>query len=127
MYVTNSFRTIVMSFAVALATPFVASAGEVVAAFSRFVVSPGQEAEFEARLLRTAEFLRKAAPDMTFHAHRSKKDPQVFVVYESWPSLAANEHYRTVVRPARVKEFGPMPTGMLVKPPEAEFFSRLTD
>ncbi len=128
MNVTKSIWALVVIAATTLAAPYAESAqGEVVVAISRFEVAPDQAAEFEARLLRGAEFYRKAEPDMTFHAHRSKKDAHVFVVYESWPSVAAYEHHRTVVRPARLKETGPTPPGMLVKPPQSELFTRLTD
>lgn len=128
MNVTKSIWALVVIAATTLAAPYAESApGEVVVAISRFVVAPGQEVEFEARSLRGVEFYRKAEPDMTIHAHRSKKDAQVFVIYESWPSVAAYERHRTVVKPARLKELGPTPPGMLVKPPESDLFTRVTN
>jgi quinol monooxygenase YgiN len=127
MNAMKSFRALVVFLSVTVAAPLAASAGEVVVAINRFLVTPGQEAEFEARVLRSVAFYRKAEPELTIHLHRSKKDPQVFVLYESWSSLAAYEHHRKVVSPARLKEFGPTPAGMLAKPPEAELFSRVTD
>jgi quinol monooxygenase YgiN len=127
MNAIKSLRTILASSAVALVAAFPASAGEVLVAINRFVVTPGQEAAFEARVLRAMEFYRRGEPELTTHLHRSKKDPQVFVLIESWSNRAAFEHHRAVVSPARLKEFGPTPTGMLMKPADSELFSRLTD
>ena len=51
--------------------------------------SAGREAELEAIILKSVEFVRKAEPDITYRAYRSKKDPSVFVYYEMYSRLDA--------------------------------------
>ena len=98
-----------------------------ITATARFVATPGREAELEARLLKNVEFVRKAEPGHIYQLLRSKKDPSAFFLYQVYPSLAALEHHNKVITPASQKENGPLPEGILARPPEFERFQALTE
>ena len=103
------------------------AAKESVTVIARFVATPGREAELEARLLKTVEFVRKAEPAYTYRLHRSSKDPSVFLFYEIYPSQAAVDQHSNVTLPASRREFGPLAEGLLARPPEIERFTALTE
>jgi quinol monooxygenase YgiN len=92
---------------------------------SRLYAAPGREAELETRVLKSVEFVRKAEPTTVIRAYRSKKEPSVFVFYEVFSSQAAYEEHLNVTNPARVKEMGPTPDGLFLRPPEIEAFTTL--
>ena len=106
---------------VSLAQP----ADESVMLISRLYAAAGREAELEARVLRSVEFVRKAEPTTIIRAYRSKKEPSVFVFYEVFSSQAAYDEHQNVTNPARVKEMGPAPDGIFSRPPEIEMFAPL--
>ena len=103
------------------------AAKESVTVIARFVATPGREAELEARLLKTVEFVRKAEPAYTYRLHRSSKDPSVFLFYEIYSSQAAVDQHSNVTLPASRREFGPLAEGLLARPPEIERFTALTE
>jgi quinol monooxygenase YgiN len=102
------------------------AADESVVVIARYFITPGREAEAEPRLQKALEFMRKAEPTHSFRFHRSLKDPSVYLFYEVYPSQAALDEHRRVTNPARAKELGPTPPGLLARPPEIEEF-RLID
>ena len=107
------------------ATPAVTAAEEPVTVVARFWVTPGREAEAEPRFRRALEFMQGIEPDSSFKLYRSRKDPSLFVYIEVFPSGAAlEEHLKTVV-PARSKDLGPTPTGLLARPPEIEEYQAI--
>ena len=83
------------------ATPATYAADESVTVVARLYASPGREAELEARILKTVEFVRKAEPNIAYRAHRSKKDPSLILFYEVYPSQAAFAGRRTLCSTAR--------------------------
>lgn len=101
------------------------AADETVTVMARLYATPGREAEVEARLLKTLEFVRKAEPNITYRYYRSKKDPTLFVTYEVYPNqAAAGEHMKTVL-PAFRKEAGVAPEGLFAKPMEVEILQEM--
>jgi quinol monooxygenase YgiN len=66
--------------------------------------------------------VKKAEPDITYRLHRSVKEPAVFLFYEIYPSQAAFDKHRTETMPAVRNVVGPIPEGLLTKPPEIETY-----
>jgi quinol monooxygenase YgiN len=107
--------------------PLTRAADEPVTVVSRFYPTPGREDELEARFLKSVAYVRKAEPQvLTYRVHRSVNEPVVFLWYEVYPSQAEFEHHKAVVAAFR-KEFGPLPEGIVTRPPETEVFRALTD
>ena len=103
------------------------AADESVTVTARLYATPGREGELEARILKSIEFVRKAEPDITYRAYRSKKDPSVFFYYEVYPSQAAFDRHAKETVPAFRKEAGPPAEGLFARPPEIEFFRAVGD
>ena len=78
----------------------VSVADDSVMVIARLYATAGREAELEARLLKSVEFVRKAEPDITYRAYRSKKDPSMFVYYEVYPSQTAFDRHAKETMPA---------------------------
>ena len=105
----------------------VSVADDSVILIARFYATPGREAELEAIILKSVEFVRKAEPEITYRAYRSKKDPSVFVYYEVFPSQTAFDKHVKEILPAFRKEFGLPVEGLVARPPEIEFLRALAD
>jgi quinol monooxygenase YgiN len=91
-----------------------------VTVIARYWVTPGREAEAEPRFHKALQFMQKAEPGSSFTMYRSDKDPTLFLYVEVYPSQAALDEHRKTINPARAKELGPTPTGLLARPPEIE-------
>ena len=104
-----------------------ARADEQVVIVARYYPTPGREAELEARLLRSLKYVKQAEPNVSYRLHRSAKDPTVFLFYEVYPSQAARDKHLTETLPALRKEAGPMPEGILSRPPEIETYGSLAE
>jgi len=89
---------------------------------SKFYPTPGREDELQARFLKAVEFVRKAEPNTVYRIHRSTKEPVVFLWYEVYESQAALDNHRNVVLPAFRKEHGPLPEGIVTRPPETDLW-----
>jgi quinol monooxygenase YgiN len=98
------------------------AAEEPVTVVARYWVTPGREAEAEPRFRKALEFMRKMEPGTSFTMYRSDKDPSVFLYIEVYLSQAALDEHRRVTNPARAKELGPTPEGLLARPPEIQEF-----
>jgi quinol monooxygenase YgiN len=107
--------------------PVASAADGAVVVVVRFYPTPGKEEELEARLLRSAAFVRKAEPNFTYRLHRSLKEPAVFVLYEFYPSQSDFDNHVKVTLPASSREFGPIPDGLLARPFEAERFRPISE
>ena len=121
---TGSCLLAVLLFGVA---PGAYAADEAVTIIARFYATPGREGELETRILKSVDFVRKAEPNITYRAYRSKKDPSVYLYYEVYPSQAAFDKHAKETIPAFRKEFGPPAEGLFARPPEVEFFRALAD
>jgi quinol monooxygenase YgiN len=60
-------------------------------------------------------------------AGREAKEPTVFLVYEVNPSQAARDQHVTETLTALRREAGPMPEGILGRPPEVEAYGFLAE
>jgi quinol monooxygenase YgiN len=98
----------------------VQAADESVTVIARYWVTPGREAEAEPRFRRALEFMQRVEPGSTFKMYRVDKEPNLFVYIEVYPSRAALEEHRKTTNPARAKELGPTPEGLLARPPEIQ-------
>jgi quinol monooxygenase YgiN len=103
------------------------AADESVTVIARIFVTPGREAEAEARYQRMIEFVRKAEPNVVYRFFRSKKDPSLFMTYEVYPNQAAASDHLKVTLPSFAKEIGPTPEGLLSRPMEIEVLRALSD
>lgn len=110
------------SIALTGAAPNAAAAEEPITVIARYWVTPGREAEAEPRFRKALEFMQSAEPGSSFRMYRSAKDPTLFLYIEVYPSLAALQEHRRTTNPARAKELGPTPPGLLARPPEIEEF-----
>ncbi len=121
-----------MIYGLALVTLFaisseMARADERVVIVARYSPTPGREAELEARLLRALKFMKQAEPNVSYRLHRSAKEPTVFLFYEVYPSQAARDQHVTETLTALRREAGPMPEGILSRPPEVEAYGFLAE
>ena len=94
----RAFRFLVLLLA---STPLgVSVADDSVMVIARLYATAGREAELEARILKSVEFVRKAEPDITYRAYRSQKDPSMFVYFEVYPSQTAFDRHAKETMPA---------------------------
>jgi quinol monooxygenase YgiN len=57
---------------------------------------PGKADAYEKRMLLDLKNTRAEAGALQFHIHRSRFDPDLFVIYEAWRSVdALREHFET--------------------------------
>jgi quinol monooxygenase YgiN len=103
-----------------------ARADEQVIVAARFYPAPGREAELETRLLRVANFVKQAEPNITYRLHRLTKEPTVFLFYEVYPSQAALDQHRQMIAAFR-QEQGPPPEGIFSRPSEVEIYRLLAE
>lgn len=87
----------------------------------------GREDEAQARLAKLVKLVPANNPGATFRLHRSTKNPVVFLLYETYPSQAAQDRQPKTVLPAFFKEFGATPEGLYGKPNEAELYRMTSD
>jgi len=104
-----------------------ARADEQVVIVARYYPAPGREADLEARLLRSLKYVKQAEPNVSYRLHRSAKEPTVFLFYEVYPSQAARDQHVTETLTALRREAGPMPEGILGRPPEVEAYGFLAE
>lgn len=95
---------------------------EPVTVIARYWVTPGREAEAEPRFKQALAFMQRVEPGSSFKMYRSEKDPSLFVYVEVYPSQAALDEHRKITNPARARELGPTPAGLLARPPEIQEF-----
>jgi quinol monooxygenase YgiN len=118
---TRRFGTALFVSALTLCLQFSARAAEEsVTVIARYWVTPGREAEAEPRFIRALEFMQKVEPGSSFKMYRSDTDPSLFVYVEVYASQAALDEHRKTTNPARAKELGPTPEGLLARPPEIQ-------
>jgi quinol monooxygenase YgiN len=98
------------------------AAEEPVTVIARYWVTPGREAEAEPRFRQALAFMQKVEPGSSFKLFRSENDPSLFVYVEVYPSQAALAEHRSVTNPARARDLGPTPAGLLARPPEIQEF-----
>jgi quinol monooxygenase YgiN len=96
------------------------AAEEPITVIARYWVTPGREAEAEPRFRQALEFMQRVEPGSSFKMYRSEKDASLFVYVEVYPSQAALDEHRRVTNPARARELGPTPAGLLARPPEIQ-------
>src|SRR5208282_5659883 len=81
----------------------------------------GREAEYEARLVRFTEFVRKSEPGVTFRILHSNVDRTLFSTFEVYPNDKAFNIHVNVVIPAFGREAGLEPEGLEARPMEVEY------
>jgi quinol monooxygenase YgiN len=111
-------RLAAASFAFALAMP--SAMGQTVTAFSRFHVTPGREAEAEARIAKLVAFVREQEPNVIYRFYRAKSKPEMYMTYEVFPSVEVAQRHLKEVIPAAQAMLGPIPEGLYAKPQEVE-------
>ena len=60
--------------------------------------------------------MQSVEPGSSFKLYRTQKDPSLFVYIEVYPSQVALEEHGKTTTPARAKELGPTPAGLLARP-----------
>ncbi|MCK6422936.1 MAG: antibiotic biosynthesis monooxygenase [Aquabacterium sp.] len=93
---------------------------EPIVVFSRIFVTPGREAEAEARLAGQAEYVQQALPGITYKFYRATKTPGLFVTYEVFPDRATAQRVLKELGPAFRAKIGPAPEGLYSQPAEFE-------
>jgi quinol monooxygenase YgiN len=88
--------------------------------FSRIYVTPGREAEAEARLSKQLDFVLQSVPGITYRYYKSTKTPGLFVTYEVFPDKATAQKVVKEVLPEFRAKFGAVPEGLLAQPTEIE-------
>lgn len=120
---THAIGTALLAATLLVGAPSSVEAAEVpITVIARYWVTPGREAEAEPRFRQALEFMQKVEPGSSFKMYRSEKDPSLFVYVEVYPSQAALDEHRKITNPARARELGPTPAGLLARPPEIEEF-----
>jgi quinol monooxygenase YgiN len=114
--------TLVVGSLVAICAPQARAADEPTIFVVKFFPAEGREDEAQARLAKLVKFVPANNPGVTFRLHRSTKNPVVFLLYETFPSQAAQDTQQKTVLPAFLKEFGPSPEGLWAKPNEVETY-----
>jgi quinol monooxygenase YgiN len=92
-----------------------------------FHPSPGREDELKTRLLRLRDFVNAHAPGVTYRLYRSRTEPVVFLLHETFLSPAALEDQTRTIFPAFQREYGPIPTGIVARPVEPERFREVLE
>ena len=103
------------------------AADDTVTIVARFYATPGKEAEAEARLLKSLDFVRKNEPNITYKFYHSKKDPTLFLSYEIYPSQAELENHVKNVLPASRAALGAFPDGMFSRPMEFDMWQEMSN
>ncbi|MBI3636853.1 MAG: antibiotic biosynthesis monooxygenase [Candidatus Rokubacteria bacterium] len=93
----------------------------------KFHPTPGREDELKKRLVDLSAFTERANPGVTYRVYRSTTEPTVFLLYETFPARAAWEDQAAKVFPAFQKVHGPVPAGIVTRPPEPERFVPVGD
>lgn len=92
-----------------------------------FHPTPGREDELKARLVRLRDFVNTHAPGVTYRLYRSRREPVVFLLHETFPSQAALDDQARTIFPAFQREHGPIPTGIVSRLVEPERFREVLE
>lgn len=103
-----------------------AANGEVVV-FSRMHVTPGREAEAEARLVQQMEYVQQALPGITYRYYRGTRTPGLFVTYEVFPDRDTARRVLDEILPEFRQKFGTASEGLLAQPVEIEVVKPVGD
>jgi quinol monooxygenase YgiN len=107
--------------AVGATVPSPAPAGDdTIVVLVRFHPTPGREDELKTRLVRLRDFVNAHAAGVTYTLYRSRTDPVVFLLHETFPSQAALEDQTRTIFPAFQRQHGPIPEGLVTRPVEPE-------
>lgn len=87
---------------------------------AKIKVLPGKNAEFESVFAELAKAVRRDEPGNNFYAlHKSKTDPQLYVVLEQYKDMAAIAAHRDA---PHFKEIGKKMGTCMAGAPEVELF-----
>jgi len=93
----------------------------------RFHPTPGREDELKTRLVRLRDFVNTHAAGVTYTLYRSRTDPVVFLLHETFPSQAALEDQTRTIFPAFQRQHGPIPEGIVTRPVEPERYRQVPE
>jgi len=114
--------------AVSATVPSTAPAGDdPIMVLVRFHPTPGREDELRTRLVRLRDFVNAHAAGVTYTLYRSRTDPVVFLLHETFPSQAALEDQTRTIFPAFQREHGPIPEGIVTRPVERERYRQVPE
>ncbi len=103
------------------------AADDTIMVIVHFYPTPGREDELKTRLVKLRDFVNTHATDVTYKLYRSRTEPVVFLLHETFPSQAALEDQTRTVFPAFQREHGPIPTGIVTRPVEPERFREVLE
>ena len=103
-----------------------AQAQEALIVTAKLHVTPGREAEAEARLVKVTEFVRKTELGVTFRVFHSNSDRTLFSTFEVYPNSQAFSTHFNAVLPAFANEAGLEPEGLYSGPMEVEYWQELS-
>ena len=92
-----------------------------------FHPTPGREDELKARLVRLRDFVNTHAAGVTYTLYRSRTEPVVFLLHETFPSQAVLDDQARTIFPAFQREHGPIPAGIVTRPVEPERFREVRE
>jgi len=114
--------------AVVTSAPSPAPAGDdTIVVLVRFHPTPGREEELKTRLVRLRDFVNTHAAGVTYTLYRSRTDPVVFLLHETFPSQAALEDQTRTIFPAFQRQHGPIPEGIVTRPVEPERYRQVPE
>lgn len=109
------------------ATPSPFAADDAIMVIVHFYPTPGREDELKSRLVRLRDFVNTHAPGVTYRLYRSRTEPAVFLLHETFPSQAALDAQARTIFPAFQREHGPIPAEIVTRPVEPERFREVTE
>jgi quinol monooxygenase YgiN len=92
-----------------------------------FHPTPGREDELKGRLVKLRDFVNANAPGVAYTLYRSRTEPTVFLLHETFASQAALDAQTRTVFPAFQREHGPIPTGIVTRPVEPERYREVRE
>jgi quinol monooxygenase YgiN len=94
--------------------------GQPVTVFARIYVTPGREAEAQARLEKLVAYVLEHEPDITYRFFRDRSNPQSILTYEVYPTPQDAQRHLKEILPAAQAALGPSPEGLWAKPTEIQ-------
>lgn len=114
--------------AILVPAPPRASAGDdAIMVIVHFHPTPGREDELKSRLVKLRDFVNTHAPGVTYRLYRSRTEPVVFLLHETFPSQAALDDQARTIFPAFQREHGSIPAGIVTRPVEPERFREVPE
>jgi len=111
-----------------LVAPPPAPAGDdTIVVIVHFHPTPGREDQLRTRLVRLRDFVNTHAAGVTYKLYRSRSEPVVFLLHETFPSQAALDDQTRTIFPAFQREHGPIPAGIVTRPVEPERYGEVRE